>query len=529
MFYYITIKHIIKMTTKPIYKLIKFKFNKTEDASMTKTQQFSVSVRQQTTVVSRPQHSRQGSTQRFRRPSSPPQSAWATEEYTTPITPETVFQAGLRHHHLANTAYPIAHRQTIWQYRQPANRHAELLARDFRAHKEMGLYVHIPFCERCCAFCEYTVVDNHGDDIEARYHRALLQELDLYDHLLDTRRTPLVGLDIGGGTPSIVQPQRIGELLERIVRSFPLAPDFGVSIETTPKIAATHPERLAAYRQFGINRISMGLQMVNPRLLKEYGRDTNTLGHNDQAVENIRKAGFRRFNIDVMYGFSKQTAEDFQRTLDYTIALNPEYITLYRMRYKGTSVAAEASEIELQRIVGMYTLARKTLTAAGYAANAGKNGFSRVPGDPGTSEYLTRRVVRSTPYLGLGLGAQTFTNTLLAYNHGAASKRMQGYLYAIDKGQLPIQDLYHLPLGDAISKMVSVSFYFGQIYLDAFRHCFGMEFETRFPEEVAFVLKRGLMEYHGDMLRLTSAGAQVINGVIALFYSNRVKEYLIGL
>ncbi len=490
---------------------------------MIRMQQSSDSAGQQTHVGSRPRHFRQSSTQTFRRP------AWAAEEHTAPIAPETVFQAGLRHHHLANTAYPIAHRQTIWQYRQSADRYADLLSRDFSAHKTMGLYAHIPFCERRCAFCEYTVVDSHGGDLEDRYHRALLQELELYGRLLDTRQTTLIGLDIGGGTPSIVQPQRIGELLERIVRTFSPAPDFGVSIETTPKIAATHPERLAAYKQFGINRISMGLQMVNPRLLKEYGRDTNTTGHNEQAVENIRKAGFRRFNIDVMYGFAKQTAEDFQRTLDYTIALNPEYITLYRMRYKGTSVAAEASEIELQRIVGMYALARKTLTDAGYAANAGKNGFSRIPGDPGTSEYLTQRVVRSTPYLGLGLGAQTFTNTLLAYNLGAASKRMQGYLHAIQAGRLPIQDLYHLPLGDAIGKMVSVSFYFGQIHLDAFRHCFGMELETRFPKEVAFVLERGLMEYHGDTLRLTSSGAMQINGIIALFYSNRVKQYLVNL
>ena len=490
---------------------------------MIQIQQSSGSARQQNQVGSRSRHSRQSSPQPFRR------STWATEERAQPIAPETVFQAGLRHHHVANTAYPIAHRQTIWQYRQSADRYAELLARAFRANTEMGLYVHIPFCERRCAFCEYTVVDNHGGDVEARYHRALLQELDMYGRLLDTNQTTLVGLDIGGGTPSIVQPQRIGELLERIVRAFSPAPDFGVSIETTPKIAAAHPERLAAYTQFGINRISMGLQMVNPRLLKKYGRDTNTTGHNEQAVENIRKAGFRRFNIDVMYGFAKQTAEDFQQTLDYTIALNPEYITLYRMRYKGTSVAAEASEIELQRIVGMYALARKTLTEAGYAANAGKNGFSRVPGDPGTSEYLTQRVVRSTPYLGLGLGAQSFTNTLLAYNLGAASKRMPGYLRTLDEGQLPIQDLYHLPLGDAIGKMVSVSFYFGQIHLDAFRQRFGMELEARFPKEVAFVLRRGLMEYHGDTLRLTSGGAMQINGLIALFYSNRVKEYLVNL
>jgi oxygen-independent coproporphyrinogen-3 oxidase len=393
----------------------------------------------------------------------------------------------------------------------------------------MCLYVHIPFCERRCAFCEYTVMDNHDEDLEIQYHQALLQELDLYMVLLGTENKELGGLDIGGGTPSLINPKRIGELVERVAHGFRLSPGFGISIETTPKIAATLPGRLTAYRAFGIERISMGLQMVNPKLLREYERDINKIGYNHRAVENIRRAGFRRFNIDLMYGFAKQSPEDFRRTLEYTIRLQPEYITLYRMRYKGTRISDEARDIELKRVVEMYQMARKFLTSAGYQANPGKNGFSRVIGDPGTSEYLTERVVRSTSYLGLGLGAQTFTNNLLAYNHGAAPKRMERYLRTVKAGELPIQDLYHLPLSEAMAKMISVSFYFGQIHLGAFRYRFGMELEERFTDEIAFVLDRGFMEYRRQTLRLTSKGAKVFNGVIALFYSNRVKEYLLSI
>jgi oxygen-independent coproporphyrinogen-3 oxidase len=199
------------------------------------------------------------------------------------------------------------------------------------------------------------------------------------------------------------------------------------------------------------------------------------------------------------------------------------------MRYKGTRISGEARDIELKRVVEMYQMARNLLTSAGYQANPGKNGFSRVSGDPGTSEYLTERVVWGTPYLGLGLGAQTFTNNLLAYNHGAATKRMERYLQTVKAGGLPIQDLYHLPLSEAMAKMISVSFYFGQIHLGAFRYRFGMELEERFPDEIAFVLDRGLMEYQGQTFRLTTKGAKVFNGVIALFYSDRVKEHLLSI
>jgi oxygen-independent coproporphyrinogen-3 oxidase len=85
----------------------------------------------------------------------------------------------------------------------------------------------------------------------------------------------LKGFDIGGGTPSLIDSARIGELVERVMQGFRLSPNFGISIETTPKIAALQPEKLAAYRSFSIERISMGLQMVNPKLLRDYGRDLN--------------------------------------------------------------------------------------------------------------------------------------------------------------------------------------------------------------------------------------------------------------
>lgn len=457
------------------------------------------------------------------------QLTWTEEPQTATIKPEAIFQAGLRQHHLANTAYPIAHRKTIWEYRQPSEHYAPLLKESFTASDAICLYAHIPFCERRCAFCEYTVIEHHHEEQEAAYHQALLQELDRYLDLVGHGVKQLNGFDIGGGTPSLIHPQRIGALMERVTQGFRLSPGFGVSIETTPKIAALQPEKLAAYRSFGIERISMGLQMVNPKLLHEYGRDLNKIGYNHQAVENIRRAGFRRFNIDLMYGFAKQSLEDFRRTLEYTIRLDPEYITLYRMRYKGTKISNEASQIQLGRVIEMYRLARQILTHAGYQANPGKNGFSRVAGDPGTSEYLTERVVWSTPYLGLGLGAQTFTNNLLAYNHGAATKRMERYIQAIQDNELPIQDLYHLPRSEAMAKMLSVSFYFGEIHLGAFRQRFGLELEQRFPDEIAFVLERGLMEYHGQTLCLTSEGANVVNGVIALFYSNRVKAHLLSL
>ncbi len=469
----------------------------------------------------------------IRRHERPPQMeapplVWSPEGSWPEFDPAEVFTAGLRHHHLANTAYPIAHRKTIWEFRRDASRHAGLI-RAALAGRRFCLYLHVPFCERRCAFCEYCVLERHDEAVEAAYFAALEREAGLCLDLLGSDAGELAGLDVGGGTPLLAAPERLGAVLDRILRRLRPAAGFGMSIETTPRLAARHPGRLAAVRALGIERISMGLQTASARLLAAYGRDINSVGDNRPAVENIRRAGFRRLNVDLMYGLAQQTVADIDAAVRAAVELGPEYITLYRMRYKGTRVAGEAAQVELERVNAMHERARKVLLAAGYDANPGKNAFSRVQGDPGTSAYLTERVVRSTPYLGLGLGAQTFTNNLLAYNHGAATKTLDHYLAAVAAGELPIQDLYHLPPSEGMGKMLAVSFYFGMIHRGSFREKFGRELDECFPVEIAFLEKRGLMINDGQILRLTPAGVAAFSGAIAQFYSPRVKAHLLSL
>ncbi len=444
-------------------------------------------------------------------------------------SPERVFDAGMRAHHVANTAYPIAHRKTIWHHRVDPSDHTAVLRRAFSPPEPIGLYAHVPFCERRCKFCEYTVVDHHDAAIEAQYHDALLREIDLWtDRVLRTRRS-LVGFDIGGGTPSLVQPERIAQLVDHVRSRFDLAPGFGISIETTPKVAALHPERLLAYRACGIDRISMGLQMVNPRLLQAYDRDLHRVGFNRPAVDNMHDAGFPTINVDLMYGFARQSTQDFHASLRAAIDLDPDVITLYRMRYKGTRVQAEAEGVTLGHVMALYDVAREVLPAAGYDAPPGKNAFTKRPEDPGTSAYLTRRVVDGAPYLGVGLGAQTFAGNALAYGLGAATKRLDPYLRAIARDRLPVQDLYDLPTHETMAKMIAVSFYFGAIRLASFRHRFAQDLLDTFPAETHFVLRRGLMVLDRGELRLTEAGAHAFPGVVALFYSPSVQQHLLSL
>ena len=441
--------------------------------------------------------------------------------------PADVFAAGLRNHHVSNTAYPIAHARTWAPYRVSTERTEEVARSAWAGIADLCLYLHVPFCETRCSFCEYTVVKREEAPFVGAYMDDLRREIALYREALGPERRRLHGLDIGGGTPSFVPAQEIASVLDRVREWLPLAPGADVSIETTPKIAAAEPGKLRAYRDAGIDRISMGVQVVEPDLLRMLNREANGADSHRRAAENIRAAGFARFNVDLMYGFAGQGEESWRATLRHAIGLGPEYVTLYRMRYKLTRISHQARQVTLEQVRALAAIAKETLSAAGYRANPGKTTWSRVDGDVGTSSYLARRVQDGMPYLGLGLGAQSFTRTTIAYNDGAVGKNLHPYRRSVARGRLPLQDLYDLPRVQMAGKMCAVSFYFGEIRRASFRERFGLALEEAYPAAVAFVLERGLMEWTADALRLTPAGAAQVNGVIALFFAPSIQAYLL--
>ncbi len=455
--------------------------------------------------------------------------------------PLLVFNAGERNHHISNTAYPIAHDQTWSPYRIKNQNIEDHVLSAYESLDSINLYSHIPFCETRCYFCEYTVVSRKELNQTDEYMFALNSELRMYKNKLGNK--VISGFDIGGGTPSFVEAPQIDQHINIVNQLFTLSSDCEISIETTPKIASENPEKLKAYISSGIKRISMGIQVSEPNLLKLLGRSENGIIHHKRAMENILNAGFKKINIDLMYGFANQNIVSWEHTLLHAISLNPSYITLYRMRYKLTRISAEAHLVSLATVKEQAKLAKKILTQAGYLANPGKNTYSRIDRDTGTSIYLTKRVIEGKPYLGIGLGAQSFTNKSISYNSGSVGKNLAPYLQKILKSEFPIQDFYQLPDVHLMAKMIAVSFYFGEINLFAFQSKFGNRIEDFYPDEIKFLLDEGYMHYSTSMngselklnngpypkecLSLTEKGASHFNGCIAQFYAPSVKKYLL--
>lgn len=432
-----------------------------------------------------------------------------------------IFDRGIKFHHYCNTAYPLRPNSLAQYEIQEPGMMYEVVKNNIESQKELCLYVHVPFCQARCKFCEYVVMDNPSDKDPDIYVEYLLKEIEMYREIIGDK--PIVGYDLGGGTPSYLSIENLTKITNSI-KSFNLEDGMYLSIETTPVIAANDFEKIKAIKDLGYNRISMGFQTVSEKLLESLGREGSKSIY-EKAVENIRKAGFDRLNVDLMYGFLNQSDEDFANTIKYTIALGPEFITLYRNRYKGTKLEAESQGVTLYKVNRQYDIAYRLLKEAGYIANNGKNTFSKIPNDLGTSSYLTKRVVDATSYVGFGLGAQSFVGNYLAYNLGCADHKLEKYINAIDNNILPINDIADMPIEEVRAKAISVMFYFGFISMSAYNARFGEDFRTVYKTQIEFLEDNYLMEFvDEDTFMLTDYGAAHLYGIIPLFYSERSIE-----
>ncbi|MCI8794782.1 MAG: radical SAM protein [Bacilli bacterium] len=442
------------------------------------------------------------------------------------FTLKELFEKGERMHHITNTAYPLRPTSLLRYKIKDAEEIRDLLKNDISKIDELALYVHVPFCQSRCKFCEYAVVSGDDFDKKEEYVQALLKEIDMYKEIVGDKK--ILGYDIGGGTPTQLEIDQLKRITEKIFKTFNFDENTEASIETTPVIAARDFDKIASLYDMGYRRISMGIQTINPKLLEAFGREGNNNIYKS-ACENIRAAGFKKFNVDLMYGFLNQDMDDFKATLEYAISLKPEYITLYRNRYKGTKIAEEAEHVTLDKVNNQYKEAWRILNAAGYETPYGKNTFSRIKNDYGTSDYLTKRVIEGLPYIGMGLGAQSFGYQYLAYNSGAATKTLKNYFTKIEKGEFPIQDIYPLPISEAISKMISVAFYFAFLDLNNFKKRFNIDFLEYFKEEVEFLTNQGFIEIKDGMMIVTEKGVENVGGVIPMFYTKESREELMNM
>lgn len=273
--------------------------------------------------------------------------------------------------------------------------------------KELGIYIHIPFCKRKCSYCDFISFSNKTKLIE-KYIEALKIEIDKCK--INKENYIIKTIYIGGGTPSFIESKYIIEILNNIKKQFNISETAEITIEINP--GTVTEEKLKDYYNAGINRISFGLQSTNSWLLKLIGR-IHSYSSFLEGYNLARKVGFKNINVDLMIGLPVQTLADVQKDLNRIIELKPEHISVYSLiveegtkleeKIKNKELYLPAEELERK----MYWEVKKKLEEVGYVhyeiSNFAKQGYE--------SKHNIS-CWNQEEYLGFGLAAHSYIDNI---------------------------------------------------------------------------------------------------------------------
>ena len=231
----------------------------------------------------------------------------------------------------------------------------------------LGLYVHIPFCSAICNYCNF----NRGlfdADLKARYVEALIAEIKQAGGAGGAEAADTIFF--GGGTPSLLEPDEIARIIAACRGAFALAPSSEITLEANPE--SVSEARLAAYRDAGVNRVSIGVQSFRPDELQRLSRLHNA-DRARAAFAEARAAGFDNISLDLMMWLPQQRVSEWLESIDAAIALGPEHLSLYMLEVypnaplRDEMARARWSQAPDDDVAAMYLAAMERLDAAGYA------------------------------------------------------------------------------------------------------------------------------------------------------------------
>lgn len=302
-----------------------------------------------------------------------------------------------------------------------------------RTDEPLGIYVHVPFCEQKCAYCDFfTVTDpDRAHPLYESWLQLCARELQLwrqqYPQQLAGRQ--IGSIFFGGGTPSLLRPTAFGDFLTELKREFDVAPDVEVSLETQPATIA--PADYAAMVHNGINRFSVGAQTFQPRLLQPTAR-RHTVEETRRTLELARATGVT-LSLDLICALPGQTMDEWRDDLATALSYDPHHVSVYEMTYHaGTQYYRQwrrgaISETDEAMRIAMYTHTRNTMMAAGYEHYEISNYAL-----PGRQSRHNRVYWRLGDFVGLGAGAHSY----LGGHRYANPRSADDYARAVNEGRL---------------------------------------------------------------------------------------------
>lgn len=372
---------------------------------------------------------------------------------------------------------------------------------------DIGLYIHIPFCVKKCAYCDFASYPGMLSHAQT-YMEALSLELRAQAERFPACRARTVFL--GGGTPTLLSGAQVGALLDAARSCFPFAADAEITMEGNPGTLTA--ESLAAYRAAGVNRLSLGMQAAQDGLLKTLGR-IHRLHDVQEGVRMARAAGFENINLDLIYGLPGQTKTDWQETLERALDLSPKHLSCYALIVEeGTRLAISLSEGNLPPLPDedaereMYEAAIRAAKRAGLCQYELSN-FAR----PGFECRHNLVYWTCAPYLGVGLAAHSYMEERRFGN----TAHMGTYLSAVRAGESPQDSCESLTVKDRMFERAMLGLRLTR-GMDGSRFARDFHVTPRacWGEKLTRLIDAGLLVWEGDFLRLTRRGMDVQNAVL---------------
>lgn len=370
-------------------------------------------------------------------------------------------------------------------------------------------YLHIPFCEHICHYCDFNKVFLKGQPVDA-YIQALDQEMKMTLRQFPTE--PLETIFVGGGTPTSLNEQQLYQFCESINRNLPRSKNLEFTFEANP--GDLTKEKLQIVKDAGVNRISLGVQTFNDELLKKIGR-VHRAKDVFQSIENAKTVGFENISIDLIFSLPTQTIADLKETLTeafsldithysaYSLIIEPKTV-FYNLLQKG-KLPTPGEDIEAE----MYELLMEEMEKHGFnqyeVSNFSKQGFE-------SKHNLT--YWNNDFYYGFGAGAHSYLNGWRRSNTGPLKK----YIDQIKNGNLPVFQEHQVTKSEQMEEEMFLGLRKSSgVSISHFMQRFGLDPLQLYKKEIADLTKKRWLEVTQDQIYLTTSGLLLGNEVFQSF------------
>ncbi len=394
------------------------------------------------------------------------------------------------------------------------------------AKRQLGVYVHIPFCIKKCDYCDFLSAPA-DEEVKRQYVKRLLEEIEMVPQTLlpsnesvdgttlpDLHSYRLRSVFFGGGTPSVLPADLLASVLQTVSGVFKedTDEDCEITIECNPGTVSL--DALRQYRKAGFNRISMGLQSANDSELREIGR-IHTFAQFEDSFRMAQQAGFDNINVDLMYGLPGQTQDSLADTLEKVIKWNPAHISVYSLILEeGTPlyhrVNADYPENFLpdeDTVLSMTALVNERLAQAGYSHYEISN-YAK----PGKECVHNLSYWECKEYLGFGIGAASYYQGVRWKNRDVLAEYLHG-------GTVKREGMERLSLEERMSEYMFLGLRKVRdgVRLEDFQKQFGCSFESVYGETARKYIQMNLLRQAAGSIVLTPEGVNVSNVIMADF------------